>query len=420
MDESVHSPPNKRTTGRWVIPPWAQLLLVMSIIVAFALYLIREDGTDNRDRELEAIRRIMQSADSFSEKSGKPPFYEAFRSDPEQKQRLGICFLTTDVFPDERGYAGPIHVMVGLDNGGKITGIEILSHNETPSYVRPMYEPWFTEQFQGKSIGDGFRLGEDIQGITRATMTSEAIAQGVRKSSRKMAALHLGLQAPDEPDSKATVPWADVGVLLILFAIALIGIITVKKFLLWVALAGSFTFLGILKISPLSTIHFLNLIMGNTPPLHQGIFIYSLLGAATLSAITLGRVYCRGICPFGAIQEVLHRVSPFRSLSQGLSEKMKGRKGLRIIPYLVLWILAMIAFITKDTKAASIEPYLFLFGFRGSILAWFLTGIVLFWGFFYRRFWCRIFCPVGAALDLLGKLSPFNKLRKNEKMNVSP
>jgi hypothetical protein len=418
MGKNWRKAKKQKLAGRSIIPRWAQIFLFVTVLGSAAFHLTRREGTEGSVRELQAIHRVMEQADSFSDKEGNPPRYRAYTDESGVQRSFGICFLTTDVFPEERGYAGPISVMVGLDTSGKITGVEIVSHRETESYVRPMYEPWFSEQFRGKGIGDEFRLGKDIQGITRASVTSEAIVQSVRKSTRKMASIYLGLHSTDEPEIRKPLPWLDIGIVLLLFVIALFGTVTGKRLYTWASLTGGFAFIGILKSSPLSTVHFLNLIMGNIPPPHEGIFLYILVGASFVSAIFLGRVYCRGICPFGALQELLHHISPLRMTASGTVTKGLDRKELRIIPYLVLWTLVMIVFITHSTKATTVEPYIFLFSFRGNILAWMLVGVVVLWGLFYKRFWCRFFCPVGAVLDLAGRLNPLKKLRKRGRWDV--
>jgi len=81
-----------------------------------------------------------------------------------------------------RGYAGDIKFMVGVGPDGKILGMTVLEHNETPGlgsrvsetpsskYLwypvggKELVKPWFTEQFEGlsglKSIGIDKTVGE--------------------------------------------------------------------------------------------------------------------------------------------------------------------------------------------------------------------------------------------------------------------
>ena len=95
---------------------------------------------------------------------------------------IGVVFR---VFP--QGYAGPIPITVGLDNDGKITGIRVASAAEglaeTPGLGAKITQPGFTEQFKGKTAADVAleQEGGSIEAITAATISSRAVASGVKK-----------------------------------------------------------------------------------------------------------------------------------------------------------------------------------------------------------------------------------------------
>lgn len=208
---------------------WFHISLIASAFLAVIFYYSRIKK-ENPQLDFETLRRVMPQADFFSEKRGDPPFYEAYTKEDGKAKKVGICFLTTEVFPEERGYGGPIEVLVGLDIRGVITGIYIISHSETENYVRPMYEPWFTDQFRGKGVRDALTPGKDIQGIKRATITSDAVARVVRRSVRVMASRYLEIGLPEEAEKKLFVPWIDAGVVSVLFIFASFGLIAGKRF----------------------------------------------------------------------------------------------------------------------------------------------------------------------------------------------
>ena len=82
-----------------------------------------------------------------------------------------------------KGYGGTVSVMVGLDCDGVITGIEILSHSETPGLGANSTKPEFKERFVGKSgeltVNKNSNDGQNIQAITAATITSKAVTNAV-------------------------------------------------------------------------------------------------------------------------------------------------------------------------------------------------------------------------------------------------
>lgn len=82
-----------------------------------------------------------------------------------------------------KGYGGTISVMVGLDTEGTITGIEILSHGETPGLGANATSDSFKSRFVGKSgiltVDKTSNDGQNIQAITAATITSKAVTGAV-------------------------------------------------------------------------------------------------------------------------------------------------------------------------------------------------------------------------------------------------
>jgi NosR/NirI family nitrous oxide reductase transcriptional regulator len=137
----------------------------------------------------------MPGVDNFSEKEGQPLAFKAYRIDSVSGEQTlaGYAFLTADVPPEEAGYSAPIEVLVGMDLEGRITGIKVLHYAES---IRSIWGdflsiPGYQEQFTGKFISDAFRVGGDIDGISRATITVRAMSIGIRNSARRVAEAYL-------------------------------------------------------------------------------------------------------------------------------------------------------------------------------------------------------------------------------------
>ncbi len=81
-----------------------------------------------------------------------------------------------------QGFGGEVAVKIGLDAEGKIAAIEIgdESFNETRAFGGKAQEPEFYEQFIGQT--GPFTLGENIDAITGATMTSQAVVEAVNEA----------------------------------------------------------------------------------------------------------------------------------------------------------------------------------------------------------------------------------------------
>ena len=145
---------------------------------------------------LDKLKRLFPAAASFSPKEGEPLHFTAFATDARgAKTPLGYVFWTTEVVPLERGYGGPIVMMVGLDMKGVITGIVIGDHRE-PYGNFSIDMPQFSAQFRNKDIRDPFKLGEDIDAVSRATITMSSAVRAIRNSARRVA---RELIAPPRP-----------------------------------------------------------------------------------------------------------------------------------------------------------------------------------------------------------------------------
>src|SRR5262249_47024471 len=100
--------------------------------------------------------------------------------------RLGIAFWTTDMVPDEHGYHGPIHILVGLDVKGTITGA-IVDYDSEPYGYFSVEPPKFGAQFKGKTIRDPFVVGRDVDAVSRASISIASATRAIRDGSRLIA-----------------------------------------------------------------------------------------------------------------------------------------------------------------------------------------------------------------------------------------
>jgi NosR/NirI family nitrous oxide reductase transcriptional regulator len=142
-------------------------------------------------------REVMPGADSFSERKGRPPYVEAYRTEAGKKIPLGYVFLSTDIV-DIPAYSGkPVITLIGMDLQGKFTGVRILKHSE-PILLLGIPEDAltnFNNQYLGKFVGDYIEIGHShkdqgvlgLDAITGATVTVIAQNQVMLRSGRAVA-----------------------------------------------------------------------------------------------------------------------------------------------------------------------------------------------------------------------------------------
>ena len=121
----------------------------------------------------------------------------------------------------------------------------------------------------------------------------------------------------------------------------------------------------------------------------------------TVTAVLAGRLFCGYVCPFGALQELLHvkrlrRVLPARWM-----------RGLRFVPYAILAYLVVRVFVTGVLAWDGTTPFKAFFTFGGTALTLGISGFFALLSVFLFRPFCRLFCPLGAWLSLVSRVSPF-------------
>ena len=81
---------------------------------------------------------------------------------------------------NEIGKSEPITFMVGMTPEGKVADVAVMVFRENRGWE--VKEKRFLNQFRGKSAKNSIRVNEDILNYTGATLSSKAIARGVKKA----------------------------------------------------------------------------------------------------------------------------------------------------------------------------------------------------------------------------------------------
>ena len=169
--------------------PVSSLALVTCLTAATAVLTAGQTAVRSVD---DHLKRLFPTATTFSAKEGHPPHYTASARDTASGQPsiVGYAFWTTDLEPLERGYDGPIQMLVGLDPRGMLAGVIVAAHYEPYGYfsVEP---PEFGAQFVGKDIRDPFVVGQDVDAVARATITITSATRAIRNSARRFARQYL-------------------------------------------------------------------------------------------------------------------------------------------------------------------------------------------------------------------------------------
>lgn len=90
-----------------------------------------------------------------------------------------------------KGYGGAVEVMVGISTDGKITGVDIGNHSETPGLGSKASDPAFKDQYLDKDVANSLLVvkgsvnnDNEISAISGATITSNGVTSGVNAAMK--------------------------------------------------------------------------------------------------------------------------------------------------------------------------------------------------------------------------------------------
>src|SRR5258708_5585592 len=75
------------------------------------------------------LQKVFPAATAFSPKQATPvPHFIAYTGAANARTVAGYVFWSTELEPLERGYDGPIKMLIGLDTKGILSGILVVEH----------------------------------------------------------------------------------------------------------------------------------------------------------------------------------------------------------------------------------------------------------------------------------------------------
>ncbi len=320
----------------------------------------------------------------------------------------GYIFSTGDLAPDVRGFGGKINIAVYIDTAGKLINFRTIRSNETPSYLA-MLTDW-QQKLKGRLLFQSHPF-DDIDTVTRATISSAAIVSAIETASKKFADEVLGQAASVSVAKKNLLP--DRSGFYLLTAVIL-SLLVIYKGNFWSRLAVLVFNLvvgGFILNAQYSSEQVIALLSGQVNSFElSGAFL--LIAGVPFLVLLFGNIYCGYLCPFGAAQELLSYIVPDKFKQPAAYEKMRKA---RFIKYIILFIAVIVFFLSRSKQTLAADPLIAAFNFHiwnvslksVVLVIMILAGIG---SIFYRRFWCRYICPVGAFLSLFNNLIIFKRL----------
>jgi len=361
----------------------ALIFSILLVVVLYISYMIQP--VENFSSFLEKYEEF----DTYVSINENPLVYEVSKNGEK------IGYLGID---GEKGYQSTIKMAVLIDNNSQIINVKVVDQGETPAFFLRISNSAFFNQFKEKPIVDGFKVGENIDAVSNATVSSSAMTKAIHKSVNYIGAKYLNTKVANVYSGFEfkTVDFA----IIMMFILVLAANKFKNKHLRTLILLYSIIILGFKFSTFVTYTSFFQIITGNFPSLTENLWWYLLIIGSILLVVFSGKnLFCLYICPFGSLQELEYKLAkiPFKISPQ-------VRKILKLLPFVLAYLSLVLVLTTEKIGAISYEPFARLFSGSGLDIQWALIFIVLFSGLAVFRPYCNFVCPVGLVFRTLAEV----------------
>lgn len=192
---------NEKIKLDWgTILKYGLILFAITIICTFLLAIINNVtapviAEQEIEKNVEAQQEVLPAATEFEAIDDLDEIKTELGADGDILESLDYAYdgdelIGYSVKTTPNGYGGEIQLLTGIDTDGTITGIVVLSQEETAGLGARSTEDEFQAQYRGLSAEEpieveksGETTGNEIAAISGATITSTAVTRGVNVSA---------------------------------------------------------------------------------------------------------------------------------------------------------------------------------------------------------------------------------------------
>ncbi|UOD34069.1 RnfABCDGE type electron transport complex subunit G [Deferribacteraceae bacterium V6Fe1] len=163
-----------------------KMVLVLTIIAAISAFILSFVYSSTKDKIADAYRqeflralvKVLPKYDNEPDKDVQSVEGKNVYVAKKDGQIVAYAVKTTS----NKGYGGDIDVLLGVSMDGKITGIEIIKHAETPGLGSKIETETFKQSFKGLTVNDKIAVKKDggvIDQFSGATISPRAVSEAV-------------------------------------------------------------------------------------------------------------------------------------------------------------------------------------------------------------------------------------------------
>ena len=321
----------------------------------------------------------------------------------EGGKALGYVLRTSPLTDSIIGYRGWTDTLVAFDPALHVVGVRIRSSQDTREHVEDVRDDrYFMKTWNGKPWDEvAGRTPEQmhIEGVSGATMTSMAMAEGIM---RRLRAANAALSIKPPPLRFSA---TDIGLAVIVLA-ALVLAFKGTYGRRWLRIGFQVLvigYVGFLAGAPLAQSLFVGWAQSGVPWRSAPGLVLLMAAALAVPWTTRKPLYCHQLCPHGAAQELLGRIAP-RRWRVALPKEFGA--GLRWLPALLLALVLTVTILMLPIDLAHLEPF-DAYSLRAAGVATIVIAVVgLIASLFVPMAYCHYGCPTGALLEFLRGRGP--------------
>ncbi|RMG32086.1 MAG: FMN-binding protein [Planctomycetota bacterium] len=315
---------------------------------------------------------------------------------------LGTVIRTSPYADNVIGYQGPTECLLALDPGDRIIGWRLRESYDNQPYVRYVQEDLYFPTWLGgrslQSLAAADLEAEQVEGVSGATITSLTVAEGLVTTARAV----LRRREAAARRRRARWDWrrfVSVADLVTLGAAAFVAMtLLVRPLRQRSAVARAVVVIvavGFFSGQVLSQAMFVGWLQHGVPERGAaGLVALALIALA--SPLLRGRnVYCMRLCPHGAAQQLLARLSLPR-----YRLPVQAQRALSVVPALLLVVVTLAARGHLAVPLVYLEPFDgYSWKVAGAVSFVLLAGTLVLSALVPMGY-CRFGCPTGRLLEL--------------------
>jgi len=373
-------------------------LTSMAIVDAIALRFGGEKkvGRFPNPIQLEEVIKYFKTASELVPSTTHPSLVEVHDNNGTVLGKVG----RTSPYSDQIiGYQGPIDTLLAFDQNSSLQGMRIRSSFENQPYADyPNDDAYFESLFTGKTIAELADMNlteEEVEGVSGATMTSIAMAEGIVKTAGDWDRESVSVK----DSAKPLIYWkardyGSLGVILFASFVAFTRRGKTKFFRITLQIL-LVCYLGLVNGDILSQALFAGWAQNGIPWQRAPILALLSLAALIIPMVTGKSFYCHQLCPHGAAQQWMRKLKkkPIH-IPRALDNILK------CVPVALLFFVVFLAFSSSTHTVAILEPFdAYVWEVAGAItIAIALISLLV--SAFVPMAYCRYGCPTGAMLKL--------------------